>query len=55
MFKMLNSAKPVLGGVDSSLLLPVPSINRLNQTKPATFAILLFWTFSRGCFFFSIF
>jgi hypothetical protein len=32
---------PVLGGVDGSLHLTVPSMNRLNQTEPATFSILL--------------
>jgi hypothetical protein len=37
--------KPVLGGVDGNLHFPVPSMNRLNQTEPATFSILLCWTF----------
>jgi hypothetical protein len=36
------------GGVDGSLHLTVPSMNRLNQTDPATFSILLFRTFLRG-------
>jgi hypothetical protein len=29
--------KPVLGGVDGHLQFPLPSMNRLNQTEPATF------------------
>ena len=43
--------KPVLGGVGGSLHFTLPSMNRLNQTEPATFAILLFWAFYRGSFF----
>jgi hypothetical protein len=31
---------PVLGGVDGNLYFLVPSMNRLNQTEPATFSIL---------------
>jgi hypothetical protein len=34
-FKIL--LKPVLGGVDGNLQFPLPSMNRLNQTEPATF------------------
>jgi hypothetical protein len=30
----------VLGGVDGNLHFPVPSMNRLNQTEPATFSII---------------
>jgi hypothetical protein len=30
--------EPVLGGVNGSFQLTVPSMNRLNQTKPATFS-----------------
>jgi hypothetical protein len=37
----------VQGGVDGSLHLTVPSMNRLNQTEPATFSILSFWAFFR--------
>jgi hypothetical protein len=40
--------KLVLGGVDGNLHFPVPSMNRLNQTGPATFSILLCWTFFRN-------
>jgi hypothetical protein len=39
--------KPVLEGVDGNFHFPVPSMNRLNQTEPATFSILLCWTFFR--------
>ena len=41
----------MLGGVDGSLHFTLPSMNRLNQTEPATFAILLFWAFFSGSFF----
>jgi hypothetical protein len=37
--------KPVLGGVGGNLHFPVPSMNRLNQTEPATFSILPCWAF----------
>jgi hypothetical protein len=40
MYDNAKSIKPVLGGVDGSLHLTVPSINRFNQTDPATFSIL---------------
>jgi hypothetical protein len=43
--------KPVLGGVDGSLHLTVPSMNRLNQTEPATFSILSCWAFFRNSYF----
>jgi hypothetical protein len=43
--------KPVLGRVDGSLHFPVPPMNRLNQTEPATFSILLRWTFFRDSVF----
>jgi hypothetical protein len=39
--------KPVLGDADGNLNFPVPSNNRLNQTEPTTFSIVLCWTFSR--------
>jgi hypothetical protein len=39
-FIFLNSAKAGAGGMDGSLHLSVPSMNRLNQTKSATFSIL---------------
>jgi hypothetical protein len=42
---------PVLGGVDGSLHLTVPSMNRLNQTEPATFSIMPFWAFLRDSYF----
>jgi hypothetical protein len=41
----------VLGGVDGSLHLKVPSTNRLNQTEPATFSILLCLAFFRDSYF----
>jgi hypothetical protein len=34
--------KPVLEGIAGSLYLTVPSMNKPNQTEPATFSILLF-------------
>ena len=34
---------PVLGDVDDSLHLPVPFMNSLNQTDPATFSVSLLW------------
>jgi hypothetical protein len=37
LFKSCILLKPVLGGVDGNLHIPVPSMNRLNQTEPATF------------------
>jgi hypothetical protein len=43
--------KPVLGGVDGNLHFAVPSMNRLNQTEPATFSIVLCWTFFRDSVF----
>ena len=52
---MLNSQlKPVLGGVDGSLHLPLPSMSRLNQTEPATFSVLLCSAFFKG-YIFSVF
>jgi hypothetical protein len=37
--------------VDGSLHSTVQSMNRLNQTEPATFSILSFWAFFRdSCF-----
>ena len=36
--------------VDGSLHFPLPSMNSFNQTKPATFAILLFCAFFRSTF-----
>jgi hypothetical protein len=43
--------KPVLGGLDGNLHFPVPSMKRLNQTEPATFSILLCWTFFKDSVF----
>jgi hypothetical protein len=43
--------KPVLGGVDGSLHLTVPSMNRLNKTEPATFSILPCLAFFRDSYF----
>jgi hypothetical protein len=42
--------KPVLEGVDGSLHLTVPSMNRLNQTEPATFSILTCLAFFRDSY-----
>jgi hypothetical protein len=39
------------GGVDGSLHWTVPSINRPNETEPATLLILPFWTFFRDSYF----
>jgi hypothetical protein len=43
--------EPVLGGVDGNLYFSVPSMNRVNQTEPATFYHV---RFSLGILFFSI-
>jgi hypothetical protein len=43
--------KPVLGVVDGNLHFPLPFMNRLNQTEPATFSILSCWTFFRNSVF----
>jgi hypothetical protein len=43
--------KLVLGGVDGSLHLTVPSMNRLNQTEPATFSVWPCWAFFRDSYF----
>jgi hypothetical protein len=51
MFKCWILLKPVLGGVDGTLHFPVPSMNRLNQTEPATFSILSCWAFLRDSVF----
>jgi hypothetical protein len=51
MFKCCILLKPVLGGVDGNLHFPVPSMNRLNQTEPATFSILPCWDFFRDSVF----
>ena len=45
----------MLGGLDGSLHLTLPSMNRFNQTEPAKSAILLFWAFFRGSFFFPLY
>jgi hypothetical protein len=37
--------------MDGNLHFPVPSMNRLNQTEPATFSILYCWTFFRDSVF----
>jgi hypothetical protein len=50
-FNFSAFSKPVLGGVDGNLHFPVPSMNRLNQTEPATFSILPCWAFFRGSIF----
>jgi hypothetical protein len=43
--------KLVPGCVDGSLHLTVPFMNRLNQTKPATYSVLLCWAFFRDSYF----
>jgi hypothetical protein len=48
---MLILLKLVLGGMGSSMHFAVPSMNRLNQTEPATFLILPLWTFFRDSYF----
>jgi hypothetical protein len=50
-FKCCILVKPVVGGVDGSLQLPLRSMNRLNQTEPATFSILTWWAFFRNSIF----
>jgi hypothetical protein len=35
----------VLGSMYGSCHLTVPAMNGLDQTEPATFTVLLFWTF----------
>jgi hypothetical protein len=46
-----NLLKPVLGDVNGSLHMTVPSMSRLNQTEPATFSILTCWAFFRDSVF----
>jgi hypothetical protein len=43
----LTSALAGARGVHGNFHFPVPSMNRLNQNEPATFSILLYWTFFR--------
>jgi hypothetical protein len=50
-FKCWILLKPVLGGVDGNLNFPLPSMNRLNQTEPATFSILSCLAFFRDSVF----
>ena len=38
----------MLGEVDSSLYLPLLSMNRLNQTELEALLALLYWAFSKG-------
>ena len=49
-FQYKHGCIPVYG-VDGSLHFTLPSMNRLNQNEPATFAILLFWGFLGVLFF----
>jgi hypothetical protein len=51
MLKCWILLKLVLGGVDGNLHFPVPSMNMLNQTEPATLSILPFWAFFRDSVF----
>ena len=44
--------KLMLGGMDGRLRFPLPSMDGLNQTEPATFAILFFRAFFRVSKFF---
>jgi hypothetical protein len=41
----------VLRGMDGNLYFPIPSMNRLNQPKPATFSILPCYVFFRDSLF----
>jgi hypothetical protein len=43
--------EPGQEGVGGSLHLSLPSMNKLNQTDPATFLILLRWAFLRDSYF----
>jgi hypothetical protein len=40
---------------DGSFHFTVPSMNRLNQTEPATFSIMLCWTFFGDSYFINLF
>jgi hypothetical protein len=51
MFKCWILLKPVLVGVDGSLHFTVSSMNRPNQTEPATFSILPCWAFFGDSYF----
>jgi hypothetical protein len=53
-FKCWILLKPVLGGVDGNLHIPLSSMNRLNQTESETFSILSLCTFFRDSLFLSI-
>ena len=53
-FKCWILLKPVLGGVNGSLHLPLLSMNGLGQTDPAAYFILLCWAFFK-CSIFSVF
>jgi hypothetical protein len=50
-FKCWILLKPVQGDVDGNLHFSIPSMNRLNQTEPATFSILSCWAFFRDSVF----
>jgi hypothetical protein len=49
--EILNSAEADARGVDGNLHFQVPSMNRLYQTEPTTFSILLCWTFFKDSVF----
>jgi hypothetical protein len=51
MLKCRILLKPLLGGVDGNLHLPVPSMKRLDQTEPATFSLLPCWALFRDSVF----
>jgi hypothetical protein len=51
MWITIQSAKAGAGGADGGLRLAVPSVNRLDQTEPATFSIIPCWAFfGDSCF-----
>jgi hypothetical protein len=53
-FKCWILLKPVLWGMDDNLYFPVPSMNRLNRTEPASFSNCYVWL-SLEILFFSFF
>jgi hypothetical protein len=50
MLKCWILLKPVLGGADGNVYVPVPSLKRLNHTVHP-FHLFLFWSFKGFCFY----